>query len=71
MTWARLGSSRRPSGEHSGGGGPIEEEIGTQPPLQVFLNIARSDGPKNSDKELEVEKEVRYTARCKEERFTV
>ena len=48
MTWARLGSGRRPSGEHSGGCGPIEGEIGTRPPPQVFLNTARSNGPQNS-----------------------
>ena len=73
MTLARCGSGRRPSGGRNGGGcGLIEEEIGQPPPPQpVFFNTARSDGPKNSDKELEVEKEVRYTARCKEERFTV
>ena len=73
LTLARCGSGRRPSGGRSGGdGGPIERDIGQPPPPQpVFFNTARSDGPKNSDKELEVEKEVRYTARCKEERFTV
>jgi hypothetical protein len=36
----------------------------------VFFNTARFDGPKNSDKELEAEKKVKETARCKEERFT-
>ena len=49
MTLARLGSGRRPSGEHSDDGGPIEGGIGTQPPLHVFVNTARSDGPKNSE----------------------
>ena len=67
MTLARCGSGRRPSEGRSGGdGGPIEKEIGQPPPPQpVLFNTARSDGPKNSEMELEVEKEVRQFARLR------
>ena len=59
VTRARLGCGRKLSGERSGGGGPIEVEIGKQSPLPVFLNTARVDGPKISEMRLEVEEVVR------------
>jgi hypothetical protein len=53
----------RLSGERSGGRVPIEGEIGRHPPLYVFINAARSQGPKTSEMWLGVEEDVRQTGR--------
>ena len=49
MTWARLGSVRRPSGERGGGGGLIGGEIGPPQLSPVSLDAARFDGHNNSE----------------------
>ena len=59
VTLARCGSGKSPSGGHDDGSGAIGGEILPQPPSQVFLNTARSEGHQISEMWQELEEEVR------------